>query len=52
MHTYSEDTITEEDSYCPDFVNRKKYEKEYGMTLKEWAEQNEFKGRYITYREL
>lgn len=52
MHTYSEDTITLEDSYCPDFVNRKKNEKESGMTLKEWTEQNEFKGRYITYREL
>lgn len=52
MHTYSEDTITLEDSYCPDFVNRKKYEKESGMTLKEWTEQNEFKGRYITYKEL
>ena len=52
MHTYSEDTITLEDSYCPDFINRKKNEKESGMTLKEWTEQNEFKGRYITYREL
>lgn len=52
MHTYSEDTITQEDSYCPDFVNRKKYEKESGMTLKKWTEQNEFKGRYITYREI
>ena len=52
MHSYSEDTITPEDSYCPDFVNRKKNEKEFGMTLKEWTEQNEFKGRYITYREL
>lgn len=52
MHSYSEDTITTEDSYCPDFVNRKKSEKESGMTLKEWTEQNEFKGRYITYKEL
>ena len=52
MHTYSEDAITPEDSYCPDFVNRKKYEKESGITLKAWTEQNEFKGRYITYREL
>lgn len=52
MNTYSEDTITSEDSYCPDFINRKKYEKESGMTLKEWTEQNEFKGRYIIYIEL
>ena len=52
MHTYSEDKITLQDSYCPDFVNRKKYEKESGMTLKEWTEQNEFKGRYVNYIEL
>ena len=52
MHTQSDDIITLEDSYSPDFVNRKKYEKESGMTLKEWTEQNEFNGKYITYREL
>ena len=49
MHTQSEDIITLDVSYCPDFVNRKKYEKESGMTLKEWTEQNEFKGRYVNY---
>lgn len=52
MHTYSENIITLEESYCPDFVNRKKYEKESGMTLKEWTERNEFKGRYANYIEL
>ena len=49
MHTQSEDIITLENAYCPDFVNRKKYEKESGMTLKEWTEQNDFKGRYVNY---
>ena len=49
MHTQSEDIITLEEAYCPDFVNRKKYGKESGMTLKDWTEQNEFKGRYVNY---
>lgn len=49
MHTQSEDIITLEDSYCPDFANRKRSEKESGVTLKEWTEQNEFKGRYVNY---
>ena len=52
MHTQSEDIITLGVSYCPDFVNRKKYEKESGMTLKEWTEKNEFNGRYVNYIEL
>ena len=52
MHTQSEDIITLEEAYCPDFANRKKNENESGMTLKEWTEQNEFKGRYVNYREL
>ncbi len=52
MHTQSEDIITLEEAYCPDFANRKKNEKESGMTLKEWTEQNEFKGRYVNYIEL
>lgn len=29
---------TEEDSYCPDYVNRRKENKEGGMTLDEWIE--------------
>ena len=52
MHTYSEDKITLQDSYCPDFVNKKKYESESGMTLKEWTENNGFKERYVNYIEL
>ena len=52
MRTYSENIITLEESYCPDFVNRKKFESESGMTLKEWTERNEFNGRYVNYIEL
>lgn len=35
---YMHHNRTEEDSYCPDYVNRRKEDKEYGMTLDEWIE--------------
>lgn len=38
------------DSYCPDYTNRLKSNKENKQTLKEWLEEQNFK--FITYREL
>jgi len=35
---YMHHNRTEEDSYCPDYVNRRKENKEYGMTLDGWIE--------------
>lgn len=35
---YMHHNRTDEDSYCPDYVNRRKENKEGGMTLDEWIE--------------
>ena len=38
---------SEEDSYCPDYVNRRKENKECGMTLDEWIESRKGTGRVL-----
>ena len=40
--------ITYEDSYCPDYYNRRKGDKE--KTLKNWCEEHNFKN-FIIYKE-
>ena len=44
---YMSNNRTEEDSYCPDYVNRRKENKEYGMTLDEWIESHKGTGRVM-----
>ena len=44
---YMYNNRTEEDSYCPDYINRRKENKEYGMTLDEWIESHWERGLVI-----
>lgn len=44
---YMYNNRTDEDSYCPDYVNRRKENKEYGMTLEEWIESHRGRGLII-----
>jgi hypothetical protein len=44
---YMHHNRTDEDSYCPDYVNRRKENKECGMTLDEWIESQKGSGRVL-----
>lgn len=37
-YCYMHNNPTKETSYCPDYANRRKYNKENGQTLEEWIE--------------
>lgn len=44
---YMYNNRTEEDSYCPDYANRRKENKDGGITLEEWIESRKGTGRVL-----
>lgn len=46
MQTTTDDGyITDDNSYCPDYINWKKEEKNCGLTLQKWLSDKEKEGR-------